>query len=88
MREKVCRRKADRESEKSDTAESCCCFSRLSLSLQMEVNVKHSLLLASGGINSLEWDSAGREVNACLSVSSTFPPALTHCTFQNAPAAF
>lgn len=25
------------------------------------------------GINSLRWDSAGREVNACLSVCSTFP---------------
>lgn len=59
------------------------------LSLQMEVNVKQSLLLVSGGINSLEWDSAAREVNACLSVCLlNFSPALTRCTFQNAPAAF
>lgn len=75
MREKVCRRKADRKSEKSDMAESFCCLSLSPsrLSLQMEVNVKQSLLLVSGGINSLEWDSAVREVNACLSVCSTFP---------------
>lgn len=60
MREKVCRRKADRKSEKSDMAESFCCLpgslSPSRLSLQMEVNVKQSLLLVSGGINSLEWD--------------------------------
>lgn len=37
------------------------------LPLQMEVNVKQSLLLVSGGINSLERDWAVREVNACLS---------------------
>lgn len=43
-------------------AESFCCFA-----LQMEVNVKQSLVLVSGGINSLEWDSAVRKVNACLS---------------------
>lgn len=63
MREKVCSREADRKREKSDMAESFCCFA-----LQMEVNVKQSLLLVSGGINSLEWDSAVRKVNACLSV--------------------
>lgn len=77
MREKVCRRKADRKSEKSDMAESFCCCLPLSpspsrLSLQMEVNVKQSLLLVSGGINSLEWDSAVREVNTCLS-AQLFP---------------
>lgn len=37
------------------------------LSLQMEVNVKQSLVSVSGGINSLERDWAVREVNACLS---------------------
>ena len=97
MREKVCRRKADRKSEKSDMAESFCCFSlslplaSLSasrLSLQMEVNVKQSLLLVSGGINSLEWDSVVRKVNARLSVCSTFSPPLTCCTLQKALAAF
>lgn len=46
MREKVFRRKADRKSEKSDMAESfcCCSLSPSRLSLQMEVNVKQSLL--------------------------------------------
>lgn len=64
-------------------AESFCC-----LALQMEVNVKQSLVLVSGGINSLEWDSAVRKVNACLPVSLlSFSPALTRCTFQNALAA-
>lgn len=47
------RESLDRKSEKSDMAESFC---SLSLSLQMEVNVKQSLLLISGGINSLERD--------------------------------
>lgn len=84
MSEKVCSREADRKREKSDMAESFCCFA-----LQMEVNVKQSLLLVSGGINSLEWDSAVRKVNACLSVCLfRFSPALTCCTFQNALAAF
>lgn len=47
------RESLDRKSEKSDMAESFC---SLLLSLQMEVNVKQSLLLISGGINSLERD--------------------------------
>ena len=84
MREKVWSREADRKSEKSDMAESFCC-----LALQMEVNVKQSLLLVSGGINSLVWDSVVRRVNACLPVCPfRFSPAPTCCTFQNALAEF
>lgn len=47
-------------------------FCSLLLSLQMEVNVKQSLLLISGGINSLERDWAVRGVNTCLS-AQLFP---------------
>lgn len=81
MREKVCGSEADRKSEKSDMAESLRCPPPLPphpphppLPLQMEVNVKQSLLLVSGGINSLERDWAAREVNACLSAQP--PPAV------------
>lgn len=86
MREKVCGSEADRKSEKSDMAESLRCPPthhphlpphppHPPLPLQMEVNVKQSLLLVSGGINSLERDWAAREVNACLSAQR--PPTPT-----------
>lgn len=57
-------------------AESFCC-----LALQMEVNVKQSLLLVSGGINSPD----AKKVNARLSVCLLyFSLALPCGTFQNA----
>lgn len=46
------------------------------LPLQMEVNVKQSLLLVSGGINSLERDWAAREVNAGQSAQPPTPTRL------------
>lgn len=73
MREKVFRRKADRKSEKSDMAESFCCLSFSLSPLSADGGECKTVFLVSGGINSLEWDSAVRKVNACLSVCSTFP---------------
>lgn len=65
MREKVWRRKAHRK--KWEIWYGWEFLQLRFLSLQMEVNVKQSLVSVSGGINSLERDWAVREVNACLS---------------------
>lgn len=56
MREKVCRRKQIEKVRNLIWLRVSAASLSPSLSLQMEVNVKQSLLLVSGGINSLEWD--------------------------------